>query len=256
MSEYFLNICNFQIELFGEGQFFYERDKVKVALHRADTLLSYSYCWQVGILEKSVVWFLIFESETYSLIHICIISSCFRKRLCTFAQKVNMPKIFKLQSSLDIFCSCNVLNFNSASLFIWTTHGNINIDSHLTRGNLGIRNSQCTQKFLKLSNNEFCITWMYLLCISNNLEQRHSCSVIVNEYFSSVINAFCGILFHLDSLYIYRVLFIFEIKEIQPSINHYRIVLLRDLVRLWEVCILIMLTVKFYSRQNTSIQCN
>ena len=167
-----------------------------------------------------------------------------------------MPKIFKLQSSLDIFCSCNVLNFNSASLFIWTTHGNINIDSHLTRSNLGIRNSQSTQKFLKLSNNEFCITWMYLLRISNNLEQRHSCSVIVNEYFSSVINAFCSILFHLDSLYIYRVLFIFEIKVIQPPINHYRIVLLRDLVRLWEICILIMLTVKFYSRQNTSIQCN
>ena len=93
---------------------------------------------------------------------------------------------------------------------------------------------------------------MSLLSFSHYLKERYSSSVVINKNFSTLIDAFCSVLLHLYALNQNGTLFFFVIIELQSAIEHDWVVFLSYLVRLWQVCIRIVFSVKLDLRQDTS----
>ena len=93
---------------------------------------------------------------------------------------------------------------------------------------------------------------MGLLRFSHYLEKRHARSIVVDEYFATLVDALRSVLFHLDALNQNVALLVLVVVELQSPVQHDWIVLLCDLVSLRQVRIRVVLTVEFDFRQNTA----
>ena len=83
------------------------------------------------------------------------------------------------------------------------------------------------------------------LGFSDDFQEWHTCPVVVDQDLVALIHGLCSVLLHLDPLNQNMGLVVLIVIEEESAILHYGVVLLGDLVGLWQVCIDIMLSVKF-----------
>ena len=165
-----------------------------------------------------------------------------------------MPSIFILNSAFAVFSSRYILNLYSRTFGVLTLDRQVNINTKLSILDLRVRNAQILEQFLELAHNQFRITWMRGLMPGDDLEQGHTRPVVVDHDFVAVVDRLGCVLLHLDALDQNMALLVIVVVEVEAPIHHYRVVLLRDLVRLGKVSVHIVLPVEFNLGQYMAIQ--
>jgi len=114
----------------------------------------------------------------------------------------------------------------------------------LTILNVGLRDSESIEHFLEFANDQLGIVRVSRLGCGDDFEEGHTCTIVVNHHLVALNEALCRFLLHLDTLNQDMVLILLVIVEKEAAIEHDRVVLLCDLVRLREVCVHIVLPVE------------
>ena len=165
-----------------------------------------------------------------------------------------MPSIFILDSAFAVFSSRHILDLYSRTFAVLTLDRQVNINTKLSIFDLRVRNAQILEQFLELAHNQFCITWMRGLMPGDDFEQGHTRPVVVDHDFVAVVDRLGCVLLHLDALDQNMAFLVIVVVEVEAPIHHYRVVLLRDLVRLGKVSVHIVLPVEFNLGQYMAIQ--
>ena len=97
---------------------------------------------------------------------------------------------------------------------------------------------------MELSYDQFSVVRVSGLWLRQNLQQRHTSSVVVDEHFVAFDVGFGGFLLHLDTLDQDMVLVLLVVVEEEAAVEHDWVVLLRDLVGLGKVSVDIVLPVE------------
>lgn len=124
----------------------------------------------------------------------------------------------------------------------------------MTALNVCLGDSEGVEQFLELSHDQFSIVRVSGLRLRQNLQQRHACSVVVDEHFVALDVSFGGFLLHLDALNQDMVLVLLVVVEEEAAVEHDWVVLLRDLVGLRKVSVDIVLPVELDLGQDASAE--
>lgn len=165
-----------------------------------------------------------------------------------------MPAVLVLYSALSILGSHKGFDVNTRAFVLFSLHRKVDIDTQLTVLNVCLGDSEGVEQFLELSHDQFSIVRVSGLRLRQNLQQRHACSVVVDEHFVALDVSFGGFLLHLDALNQDMVLVLLVVVEEETAVEHDWVVLLRDLVGLRKVSVDIVLPVELDLGQDASTE--
>jgi len=219
-------------------------------MNLGDSLVCYSYLRKIWILEEPVIRLFFLDAQSHSPIDICIVSARFGKRNLSSTEHLNVTTILILYSAFTIFGAGNIFDFDAGALIFLSLDREVDIDAKLAVFDFSIRDTKAFEELLKLTNDKLGIVRMSGLSSSHDLQQRHSSSIVVDQYLIVLVDTFCCVLLHLDAFDQNVVLILLKVIEEETAIEHDRIVLLRDLVSLRQVSIHVVFPVELDLRQD------
>mmetsp|Transcript_7539 Transcript_7539/g.10692 ORF Transcript_7539/g.10692 Transcript_7539/m.10692 type:complete len:203 (-) Transcript_7539:529-1137(-) len=188
---------------------------------------------QIRVLEEAIVGLFLLDAQGDGAVDIRIIAARLGQGRLTARKHLNMATVLVLDGALAVLRASNVLDLDTRALILLTLYRQVHIDAELSILNHSLRDAKAFQKFLELTHDQFRVVGMSGLGSSDDLKERHTSAVIVNQDFITLINALRRVLLHLNSLDQNVVLIFFVVIEEEATIEHDRVVLLGDLVGLW-----------------------
>jgi hypothetical protein len=167
-----------------------------------------------------------------------------------------------MTTNLVFYCLLNkanthhILELNSFTLSsAFGPQRNVNVAPHLALLHICFTDFESFEQILKLLNGKFAICWMMNLGFRDNLEERHTCSIIVDIADLLIIMEALGrVLLHLYPLNCQLRRLMMAIEVPQHSVLHDGVVLLRDLVALRQISIKVMLPIKLDLGSNVPLK--
>ena len=219
-----------------------------------DSLVSHSDLRQIGILEESVIGLFLLNTEGDGAVHVGLVPSRLWQRDLAAGQHLDVATVFKLHSTLTVLGASDILDFDARTLVFLTLDRDVHINAKLSILNLCVGDAETLEEFLQLAHYQLGVVWVSFLGSRDDFKQGHASSIVVDQHFVTFVDALGGVLLHLNALNENMVLILSVVVEEEAAIEHDRVVLLSDLVRLWQVSVDVMLAVEFDSGQDAATQ--
>lgn len=132
---------------------------------------------------------------------------------------------------------------------------NVNINAHLSSLKQSLTDTKSLKHLLHFLNNKLAVLRVDVLSFCGDFKQWHTRSVVVNKQTPIFANRSRGvILFHLHALDQDMRFNVLVVVVEKTTIDHYGIMLLGDLISLWQVRVGVVLAIKLDERRDTSSQ--